>query len=116
MTRRKVPTRTIDAVRNVPLSVTLQALQEGGQLNFKVDPTFHPRADASTRRVHVSLQSGRVLEVLLTGIKWFNVTQNVGGGGSIDLAIHLLDCSFKAAVLCLAEHALPLDPCSTKES
>lgn len=97
----------IDAVRGVPLWTTLEALEHGGRLTFKNDATFLPRADASTRRVHVSLPSGRVLEVLLTGLKWFDVTQGVGGGGSIDLAIHILGCNFTSAVLCLADQALP---------
>jgi len=46
----------------------------------------------------VELVDGRDFELLTTGLKWFDTRANVGGGGSIDLAMHLLQLDFKQAV------------------
>jgi hypothetical protein len=41
--------------------------------------------------------------ISVTGCKFFNWNRGRGGGGAIDLVIHLLDCDFKAALSWLAD-------------
>ena len=36
--------------------------------------------------------------ISITGQKFMNWTKGIGGGGAIDLVIHLNDCNFKTAV------------------
>jgi len=47
--------------------------------------------------VHVSV-SGGVVELLATGSKWYDTRVEKGGGGAIDLAMHLLGLDFVSAV------------------
>lgn len=63
----------------------------------KRDPDFQPIKNAATRRWHVSA-AGRQFEILATGPKWYDTRQGRGGGGAIDLAMHLLRVDFKGAV------------------
>ena len=53
----------------------------------------------------------------LTGQKFFNHDAKRGGGGAIDLAMHLLDCSFREAVIFLESLPTPetLRPVSENE-
>jgi hypothetical protein len=57
-------------------------------------------------------------DISITGIKFMNWHQSLGGGGAIDLAMHLNDFDFKRAVAWLRRHfsippdfALPPHPC-----
>jgi hypothetical protein len=70
--------------------------------HVKEDPDFVPRGDPRTRRVYVNA-AGHDWELLLTGAKWFDVQGGVGGGGAVDLAMHLWRLSFKQAVGVLVE-------------
>jgi hypothetical protein len=45
--------------------------------------------------------------ISITGMKFMNWTQQVGGGGAIDLAMHLHECNFRAAIRWLG-HQSPL--------
>jgi len=67
-------------------------------LYFKEDREFRPRNDADSRRFHVSLESGEVVELLVTGQKWYDVRAMQGGGGVVDLVRHLYGESFPQAV------------------
>jgi hypothetical protein len=66
-------------------------------IHCKGDPTFHPIKQESTRRWHV-LTTGGEFEILTTGVKWLDTRANKGGGGAIDLAMHVLHLSFVDAV------------------
>ncbi|WP_440525430.1 hypothetical protein [Serratia nevei] len=48
-------------------------------------------------RVNVALGGGGV-ELLATGPKWYDTRAEKGGGGAIDLAMHLLRLDFVSAV------------------
>lgn len=48
-------------------------------------------------RLHVAV-GGQVFELLVTGAKFFDTRADKGGGGAIDLAMHLLRLDFVAAV------------------
>jgi len=78
--------RTIDA------SVTLAKFAD----HAKRDHTFEPIKDQTTVRWHATV-NGREFELLLTGHKFFDTRAKKGGGGAVDLAMHLLQVDFKAA-------------------
>ena len=65
--------------------------------HFKHDPTYMSVKDAHSRRWHVSTARGE-FEILATGVKWYDTRAQLGGGGAIDLAMHLLGLSFVDAV------------------
>jgi hypothetical protein len=66
-------------------------------IHCKADPTFHPVKQATTLRWH-ALTTGGEFEILTTGVKWLDTRVNKGGGGAIDLAMHVLDLPFVDAV------------------
>ena len=76
--------------------VVTKALDALG-LHWKLDPDFQPVKDAATIRLHVAV-GGQVFELLVTGAKFFGTRADKGGGGAIDLAMHLLRLDFVAAV------------------
>lgn len=63
----------------------------------KQDRDFTALKNAHTHRWHVSA-SGHDYEILTTGAKWFDTRADLGGGGAIDLAMHLHRLNFKQAV------------------
>jgi hypothetical protein len=63
----------------------------------KAETTFVPTKDARTRRWHICTERGDY-EILTTGCKWYDTRARTGGGGAIDLAMHVLDLSFVDAV------------------
>ncbi len=84
--------RSLDAVS------VLQVIAE----HAKRDASFVPAKLASTERWHASVD-GQDFELLLTGPKFWDTRENIGGGGAVDLAMHLTRLKFKAAVRLLAE-------------
>ena len=71
----------------------------------KADATYAPVGNAGSQRWHLELGEA-VYELLLTGPKFWDIRANCGGGGAIDLVVHLLGCDFKRAVAVLREHGL----------
>jgi hypothetical protein len=84
--------RSLDAVR------VLQVIAD----HAKRDASFVPAKAANTQRWHASV-SGQDFELLLTGPKFWDTRENVGGGGAVDLAMHVTRLKFKAAVRLLTE-------------
>lgn len=66
----------------------------------KEDRSFKPRTSSETTRWHASV-AGRDFEILCTGPKFWDTRSNQGGGGAIDLVMHLYDLDFKPAVALL---------------
>ena len=66
----------------------------------KVDVTFRPSKAVSTQRVHVTA-AGFDWELLLDGSKFYDTRARIGGGGAIDLVVHLWQVPFKRAVAML---------------
>lgn len=64
---------------------------------LKDDRMFVPVKDVQTRRWHVTTVRGE-FEILTTGIQWYDTRAQRGGGGAIDLAMHILGLSFVDAV------------------
>ena len=63
----------------------------------KMDPDFTPIKNGHTQRWHLNVE-GRDFELLTTGPKFFDTHSKTGGGGAIDLAMHLTGLPFKQAV------------------
>jgi hypothetical protein len=69
---------------------------------YKADATYVPVKDPSSRRWHVCTPCGE-FEILTTGLhKWYDTRAKRGGGGAIDLAMHLRQLSFVDAVRLLS--------------
>lgn len=66
-------------------------------LYWKQDPDFRPVKDKHTTRVNISIRENSK-ELLITGPKWYDTRAQKGGGGTIDLAMHLLQLDFVSAV------------------
>ena len=64
---------------------------------WKRDPDFVPMKDPKTVRLYVSMGGG-VSELLVIGFKWYDARLNKGGGGAIDLTMHLFRLDFVNAV------------------
>jgi hypothetical protein len=71
----------------------------------KQDPTFRPVKVPDTRRWHVVF-GGREFELLTTGPKFWDVRSGVGGGGAVDLVMHLAGVDFEGAVRLLTQRGL----------
>lgn len=88
---------TLARLRDQPSEAVLARLA----IDVKADPTFLPIKDVRSRRWHVHRTHGD-FEILTTGLKWYDTRAGKGGGGAIDLAMHLLGLSFVEAVRYLA--------------
>lgn len=78
----------LDQLRRVPLSAVLR--ETGAQRDRSDKARWHTAKGA----------------ISITGMKFMNWHQNLGGGGAIDLAMHLNDLDFKRAVAWLQRHFL----------
>jgi hypothetical protein len=68
----------------------------------KLDATFHPIHIKETTRWHARVGE-QVFELLCTGPKFFDTRANRGGGGAVDLVMHLRGVDFKGAVQLLRQ-------------
>lgn len=91
--RRSFPPALLARLRDMPVSDTLDLLG----VYWKRDPDFRPVKDKATMRVNVAIGGGSV-ELLATGPKWYDTRAEKGGGGAIDLTMHLLRLDFVSAV------------------
>jgi hypothetical protein len=66
-------------------------------IHVKADPAYLPVKAGHSRRWHVCSARGE-FEILTTGPKWYDMRARHGGGGAIDLAMHVLGLSFVDAV------------------
>ena len=76
-----------------------EALQRLG-IHCKRDPTFRPARNSRTIRLLVG-HANQAFELLATGPKWFDPKADRGGGGAIDLVMHVLRKPFVPAVATL---------------
>ena len=91
--RRSFSAATLTRLREMPAGDALAVLGT----NVKLDPTYLPVKDDHSRRWHVCTARGE-FEILTTGPKWYDTRARAGGGGAIDLAMHVLGLSFVDAV------------------
>jgi len=71
----------------------------------KADTNFVPRKDKHSTRWHVNV-NGQDFELLCTGPKFWDTRAHRGGGGAIDLAMHLFGLDFKQAVAILVARSV----------
>lgn len=93
MRREPVDNSELARWRAMPSLVVLKALAD----HIKQDPDFEPLSSHETTRWHVSVE-GQDYEFLCTGPKFYDTRQQHGGGGAIDLVMHLYQLDFKRAV------------------
>jgi hypothetical protein len=91
--RRSFDRATLARLREIPSEEALVLLA----IHCKPDPSYQPVKEPSTRRWHARTSGGE-FEILTTGAKWYDTRAKIGGGGAIDLAMHLLQLSFVDAV------------------
>ncbi|MFM0654713.1 hypothetical protein [Paraburkholderia sediminicola] len=97
---RLVDDRTLEQLRGLD---ALDVLEQLG-CYAKRDVSFHPVTAKRTARYHVNA-NGRDWELLITGPKFWDARADRGGGGAIDLVMHLFNLDFKRALQRL--HTLP---------
>jgi hypothetical protein len=102
--RRAFSRATLTSLREMSSEEALALLA----VYHKADPTYVPIKDSRSRRWHAQTAAGE-FEILTTGPhKWYDTRAKIGGGGAIDLAMHLLQLSFVDAVKLLVERGHPL--------
>lgn len=84
----------LQKLREMPLTMVFDGLG----LYWKTDREYKPIRDKSSIRVNVSLSDGRICELLITGIRWYDTRTKLGGGGAIDLVMYLYSVTFKEAI------------------
>jgi hypothetical protein len=77
----------------------------------KNEGSFKPTTACSTDRVHARVAGGE-WEFLLTGPKWFYTRAGKGGGGAVDLVVHLRQLPFTRAAELLKESGLQGAACA----
>ena len=99
--RRSFNPATLTRLRDLPSEAVLARLA----MEIKPDPTFIPVKDAGSRRWHAHTTQGD-FEIVTTGPKWYDTRARKGGGGAIDLAMHVVGLSFVEAVKLLADQQI----------
>lgn len=66
-------------------------------LHAKADRDYQPQKNSHSKRLNVTVKS-TVFELVVTGPKWYDSRAKQGGGGAIDLTMHLYREPFKKAV------------------
>ncbi|WP_291517411.1 hypothetical protein [Acidovorax sp.] len=94
----KISDGEMERYRAMDCALALPMLTE----HCKQDRDFTALKNVHTHRWHVSA-AGNDYEILTTGPKWFDARASVGGGGAIDLAMHLHRLNFKQAIAKLRE-------------
>lgn len=99
----------LNQVREIPLSKAIRLIN----FQYKVDPAFKPKKSIKTQCWHVSNHEGYVYELLVNGEKWYDRRENKGGGGAIDLVMHLTNKKITEVVKLLlnkqSEHTFESD-------
>lgn len=91
--RKSFRAATLAQLRETPSDAALALLA----IHHKADPTFKPLKDPRSRRWHIRTACGE-FEIVTTGLKWYDPRARKGGGGAIDLAMHIRQVSFVEAV------------------
>jgi len=66
-------------------------------LYAKIDGDYRPHKNTQSRRINIAVDAS-VNELMVTGEKWYDTRAKRGGGGAIDLTMHLYRESFVKAV------------------
>lgn len=88
---------TLERWRSLDAARVLAALAE----HAKLDAAYVPATSTLSTRWHATV-GGQDFELLLTGPKFWDTRNATGGGGAVDLVMHLERLSFKKAAARLA--------------
>ena len=91
--RRRFDEAMLTRLRAMPASEALGRLA----IRIKADRSYVPVKTDRSQRWHVLTTRGD-FEILTTGCQWYDMRRRCGGGGAIDLAMHVLGLSFVEAV------------------
>lgn len=97
----RVDNKVLDHWQQLDASKVLLAVADYA----KEDVSFVPAKNAATTRWHARVGQ-REFELLLTGPKFWDARANRGGGGAVDLVMHMNGCHFKLAAAFLTELGL----------
>ena len=97
----RVDNKVLDRWQQLDASKVLLAVADYA----KEDGSFVPAKNAATTRWHARVRQSE-FELLLTGPKFWDTRFNRGGGGAVDLVMHLHECHFKPAAAFLTERGL----------
>lgn len=92
MAKKRFSEEELQRLREVPLLKALDALE----LHYQHDPDYKPRKSQESMRVIVSVKD-LVYTLQFTGMRWYDMHSKEGGGGAIDLTMHLMQCEFLQA-------------------
>lgn len=95
---RPIDSIELERLRRLVALEVLHVLAE----HTKLDRDFVPTHASGTCRVHVSA-NGTDWELLINGSRFFDTRASKGGGGAVDLVMHLWQAPFKKAVKMLRE-------------
>ena len=101
MRRRPVDNLTLERWRGLDCLVVLRELAD----HLKQDKTFVPRECLQATRWHV-VAAGVDFELLCTGSRFFDTGAGHGGGGAIDMVMHLFRVDFNLAAALLRDKGL----------
>lgn len=101
MVRRAVDNSELDRWRRLDSAELLLALAD----HAKQDNTFRPRKTLGATRWHLRVGISE-FEILCTGPKFLDTQAAVGGGGAVDLVMHLFQLDFAAAVRLLRDRGV----------
>lgn len=101
MAKKKFSDEELKRLREVPLLKALDALE----LHYQHDPDYKPRKFQESMRVIVSVKD-LVYTLQITGMRWYDMHSKAGGGGAIDLTMHLMQCDFFQAAKLLQKSLL----------
>ena len=102
MVRRSFDRETLTPLREMRSEDALALLA----IHCKPDSSYQPVKQPTTRRWHAHTSGGE-FEILTTGTKWYDTRAKIGGGGAIDLAMHVLRLPFVDAVRILIDGDRP---------
>lgn len=101
MRRSPVVDSAIERWRGLDCLAVLNAVTD----HLKEDKAFVPRECLQATRWHAS-PDGFDYEILCTGSRFFDTRARHGGGGAVDLLMHLFHVDFKHAVKLLRDRGL----------
>lgn len=88
----RINNRQLTRWHNLDAVVVLAAVAD----HAKRDDSYQPRKDCMSSRWHVSA-GGHDYELLVIGSKFWDTRARRGGGGAVDLVMHILSVDFKKA-------------------
>ena len=83
----------LENLRSCPAELVLPVIADYA----KLDLSFTPLKNSGSTRWHASVR-GKDFELVLTGFKFWDTHAEIGGGGAVDLTMHLTGLNFKHAV------------------